>query len=61
MPAALYWYMQQISGERLQDHWSSGVLFVSVPTSHFYAPNFEKVGRAYCFRLVCVCVGGCVC
>ena len=19
-----YWYMQQISGERLQDHWSSG-------------------------------------
>ena len=23
-----------------------------------YAPNFEKVGRAYCFRLVCVCVYG---
>ena len=21
-----------------------------------YAPNFEKVGRAYCFRLVCLCV-----
>ena len=21
----VYWYMQQISGERLQDHWSSGV------------------------------------
>ena len=20
----VYWYMQQISGERLQDHWSSG-------------------------------------
>ena len=22
----VYWYMQQISGERLQDHWSSGCL-----------------------------------
>ena len=21
----VYWYMKQISGERLQDHWSSGV------------------------------------
>ena len=21
----IYWYMQQISGERLQDHWSSGI------------------------------------
>ena len=25
----------------------------------FYAPNFEKVGRAYCFGLVCLSV--CVC
>ena len=23
----VYWYMQQISGERLQDHWSSGYKF----------------------------------
>ena len=23
----VYWYMQQISGERLQDHWSSGYVF----------------------------------
>ena len=23
----VYWYMQQISGERLQDHWSSGFVF----------------------------------
>ena len=23
----VYWYMQQISCERLQDHWSSGVFF----------------------------------
>ena len=22
----VYWYMQQISGERLQDHWSSGLM-----------------------------------
>ena len=21
----VYWYMQQMSGERLQDHWSSGL------------------------------------
>ena len=25
----VYWYMQLISGERLQDHWSSGMLYVS--------------------------------
>ena len=23
----VYWYMKQISGERLQDHWSSGIIF----------------------------------
>ena len=23
---------------------------------YLYAPNFEKVGRAYCFRLVCLSV-----
>ena len=23
----VYWYMQQISGERLQDHWSSGFFY----------------------------------
>ena len=23
----VYWYMKQISGERLQDHWSSGLIF----------------------------------
>ena len=22
----VYWYMKQISGERLQDHWSSGLM-----------------------------------
>ena len=24
----VYWYMQLISGERLQDHWSSGFMFM---------------------------------
>ena len=23
----VYWYMKQISGERLQDHWSSGLYY----------------------------------
>ena len=26
----VYWYMQLISGERLQDHWSSGFIFCVV-------------------------------
>ena len=30
----VYWYMQQISGERLQDHWSSGIFL------------FEQYGQA---------------
>ena len=25
----VYWYMQQISGERLQDHWSSGLVHMT--------------------------------
>ena len=24
----VYWYMKRISGERLQDHWSSGIVLV---------------------------------
>ena len=24
----VYWYMKQISGERLQDHWSSGLIIL---------------------------------
>ena len=24
----VYWYMQQITGERLQDHWSSGLKYI---------------------------------
>ena len=29
----VYWYMQQISGERLQDHWSS--CFFSYQNHHY--------------------------
>ena len=29
----VYWYMQLISGERLQDHWSSGLIIVSLTRS----------------------------
>ena len=38
----VYWYMQQISGERLQDHWSSGLdinfLFFEAQNIYF-VPN----------------------
>ena len=27
----VYWYMKQISGERLQDHWSSGFYLIFSP------------------------------
>ena len=37
----VYWYMQLISGERLQDHWSSGINFVG--------KNFVWV---YCYGLI---------
>ena len=29
----VYWYMKQISGERLQDHWSSGCITPSCGSS----------------------------
>ena len=31
----VYWYMKQISGERLQDHWSSGFILLIVPRRYF--------------------------
>ena len=37
----VYWYMKQISGERLQDHWSSG--FTQGGTSHHLGQNFSKM------------------
>ena len=35
----VYWYMQQISGERLQDHWSSCYLSHSLDRSPFHVLN----------------------
>ena len=42
----VYWYMQQISGERLQDHWSSGLwctrsFFVDFPLIHDNLSNIH--------------------
>ena len=31
----VYWYMQLISGERLQDHWSSGYLMLPLFSAYF--------------------------
>ena len=38
----VYWYMKQISGERLQDHWSSGLFDLL-----FYIPveSYGHFGR----------------
>ena len=33
----VYWYMQLISGERLQDHWSSGF-----PTLTFLSSSYKS-------------------
>ena len=30
----VYWYMKQISGERLQDHWSSGSMKLGTLVNH---------------------------
>ena len=43
----VYWYMQQISGEHLQDHWSSGLLSEKKTFScaSHYKPNNEAPVR----------------
>ena len=46
----VYWYMQQISGERLQDHWSSGlgyadkfrIIIMGWPKGYAIGPDSEK-------------------
>ena len=46
----VFWYKQQISGERLQDHWSSGCLlfqFSFFLLSFVYCPIFMYM---FCFR-----------
>ena len=39
----VYWYtyMQQISGERLQDHWSSGWIYNGFVSSKFYYKRYD--------------------
>ena len=39
----VYWYMQQISGERLQDHWSSGFMLSSTGFTLVGCPGFKPV------------------
>ena len=60
----VYWYMQQISGERLQDHWSSGlhkmqnnvrcvftrVLIIRIQPNYVHMWLF--IYRAYIFYLI---------
>ena len=46
----VYWYMQQISGERLQDHWSSGyVLHTKMKRSRYRS---ELVFEISAFKIV---------
>ena len=35
----VYWYIKQISGERLQDHWSSCYISVCLEAPVFLLPN----------------------
>ena len=44
----VYWYMQQISGERLQDHWSSG--FFSTENFQFLQLKKNLYITWACFR-----------
>ena len=45
----VYWYMQQISGERLQDHWSSGCLCENKGADHLLSINC-KADLHLCFH-----------
>ena len=40
----VYWYMKQISGERLQDHWSSGS-HLSPLLENIYTFSKVKIGN----------------
>ena len=40
----VYGYMQQISGERLQDHWSSGVVFNAENVFYFRIMLMQRRG-----------------
>ena len=54
----VYWYMQQISGERLQDHWSSCALqygkWLSRTVYVFHSGTKQKImfsNRNQCFQI----------
>ena len=38
----VYGYMQQISGERLQDHWSSGLLLSCLKLTYLFSSIFIR-------------------
>ena len=44
----VYWYMQQISGERLQDHWSSGSILI-----HYIRLNHVSFSSQRAFSYKC--------
>ena len=48
----VYWYMQQISGERLQDHWSSG--WFSHEVAHLLAQQSWFVPSLLINKLACL-------
>ena len=49
----VYWYMQHISGERLQDHWSSGKSLDVILTFPRRAPGDGSVFNSmlYCIHI----------
>ena len=49
----VYWYMQQISGERLQDHWSSGLIF-ALKHRLWVMVRTAPLRRFYCVPTICV-------
>ena len=50
----VYWYMQQISGERLQDHWSSGFSYSKYPTFEGYGGSHEGICRISNTASICL-------
>ena len=48
-------YLAKISGERLQDHWSSGFILKTVTATliHLHLKEEKNTG----FLLVCLCIG----
>ena len=46
----VYWYMQQMSGERLQDHWSSGFFFSSFHEWMIFVIDCFVSGKVQCMN-----------